>query len=65
MRTIVLVAAALAALPLTSIRAHADGRGAPVTLEAGQLRLSHLCTMPGRHSRDWRFLRSQPGLSNL
>jgi hypothetical protein len=37
MRTIVLVAAALAALPLTSIRAHADGRGAPATLEAGQI----------------------------
>ncbi len=29
-----------------------------------ELRLSHLCAMPGKHSWDWRILRSQPGFSH-
>jgi hypothetical protein len=37
MRTIVLVAAALAALPLTSIRAHADGAWCARDTQAGRI----------------------------
>src|SRR6195256_1022485 len=66
MRTIGLVAAALAALPLTSIRrARRRGVGRPRHTRRYELRLSLLCAMPGKHSWDWRILRSQPGFSHL